>query len=106
MSPASRAQASPAIYCPQYRLEEYERQNGPPAGHKKVGGKLREVKAVNDSEGPGPPQDRYPRPPAAPRKDQYVEHTDSDLSDNFLQARVPQAHLFCDGRLMLHKTRT
>jgi len=102
VSPVSPA--SPAIYCSQYRLEEYERQNGPPAGYEKVGGWLRDVKAANESEGPEPPRDRYPTPPAAPRKDQYVEDTYSDRSDSFPRARVPPAHLFRDGRLMFHNT--
>ena len=67
------APASPIVHCSQYRMEEYERQNGPLPGHDKVDGWLRDIQAVYESDGPS----FYPTQPAAPRKDRYV--SDSDL---------------------------
>jgi hypothetical protein len=47
----------------------------------------------------------YPTPPAAPRKDDYIPDSDSDLqcSDNRQWLRAPPAYIFCDGQLMFHK---
>ena len=44
-------QASPIVHCAQYRMEEYERQNGPLPGDDKVGGWLRNVQEAYKSDG-------------------------------------------------------
>ena len=51
-----------------------------------------------------PPPDRYPTPPAAPRKDQYIPNSESECSDSCNRPRAPPAYLFRDGRLLFHKT--
>jgi hypothetical protein len=38
--------ASPVVYCSQYRMEEYEQQNGPLPGNEKVGEWLRNVETA------------------------------------------------------------
>ena len=92
---------SPIVYCSQSRLMEHEQQNGPPPVVEAVGGWLRDA-----SDGPSsPPPARYPTPPAAPRKDQYIPNSDSEGSDNCNRPRKPPAaFLFRDGKLMFHKT--
>lgn len=85
---------------------EYEQQNGPVSGHGKVGDWLRDVQAAYESDGSQQPNtawSRYPTPPAAPRKDQYI--SESESIDNYKQPqRRPPAKIFRDGRLMFHKT--
>ena len=53
------APASPIVHCSQYRMEEYQRQNGPLPGHEKVGWHC-EVQAAYESDGPL----SYPTPPS------------------------------------------
>ena len=92
--------ASPIAYCSQYRLMEHEQQNGPPPVSAAVGSWLRDA-----FDGPSlPPPDRYPTPPAAPRKDQYIPNSESECSDSCNRPRAPPAYLFRDGRLLFHKT--
>jgi len=109
--------ASPVIYCSQYRMEEYERENGPLPGNEKVGEWLHTVETaylpaassqgnglkptlpaappkdqyVTDSESPSAsrsqPPVRYPTPPAAPPKDDYIPESDSECSNNYGQPR-------------------
>ena len=106
--------ASPVIYCSQYRMEEYERENGPLPGNEKVGEWLHDVETayltaaspgnslnpmlptaprkdhfVADSESlsASPPPVRYPTPPAAPPKDDYIPESDSECSNNYGQPR-------------------
>ena len=107
--------ASPVIYCSQYRMEEYERENGPLPGNEMVGEWLHNVetayspaassqgnglnptlpaappkdKYVTDSESPSASQPpvRYPTPPAAPPKDDYIPESDSECSNNYGQPR-------------------
>ena len=69
------APALSIVHCsqPEYRMEEYERQNAPLPGHEKVGCWLCDVQAAYESDGPS----SYPTPPAAPRKDQYNSDLDS-----------------------------
>ena len=60
--------------------------------------------SVGESPQPSDPA-RYPTPPAAPRKDQYIPDSDSECScDNCNRARAPPAYLFRDGQLLVHKT--
>ena len=97
--PDQDSTASPIAYCSQYRLMEHAQQNGPPPVSAAVGGWLR------DAFGPSSqPPARYPTPPAAPRKDQYIPNSESECSDNCSRPRAPQAYLFRDGRLLFHKT--
>jgi len=107
--------ASPGIYCSQYRMEEYERENGPLPGNEKVCEWLHDVETaylpaasspgnsrkptlptaprknqyVADLESPSasPPPVRYPTPPAAPPKDDYIPESDSECSNNYGQRR-------------------
>ena len=81
-------------------MEEYERQNGPPPGHEKVGGWLRSVGAACESDGPSP----YPTPPAAPRKDQYVPESDSEYDRRRRRSRRSQPMTrIKDGELYVRK---
>ena len=107
--------ASPVIYCSQYRMEEYERENGPLPGNEKVGEWLHDVEtaylpaasspgnslkptlptaprkdqyvADSESQSASPPPVRYPTPPAAPPKDDYIPESDSECSNNYGQPR-------------------
>ena len=63
LSVVEKAVASSIVYCSQYRMEDYELQNGPLPGHEKVGGWLRDVQAAYASDRPSP----YPTPPGAAR---------------------------------------
>ena len=77
------ASASPIVHCSQYRVEEYERQNGPLSGHDKL------------------------TVPAAPRKDQYVSDSDSDSEygrprRRRLRRSSPMTRVQ-DGELYVHK---
>ena len=113
--------ASPVIYCSQYRMEEYERENGPLPGNEKVGEWLHNVETaylpaasspvnglnptlaaaprkdqyVAESESPSasPPPVRYPTPPAAPPKDDYIPESDSECSNNYGQPRQRRRRL-------------
>ena len=87
---------SPIVHCSQYRLEQYERQNGPLTGYEKVGDWLRDVQAAYASDGPSPCQ-----PQAAPRnlKDRYtLEYDDAER-----RRQSAQAALFRNGELFVHK---
>lgn len=66
-------QVSPIVSCSQYRMEKYERQNGPLQGHETVGCWLRDVQTAYASDGPS----HHPAPPGAQHYDQYI--SDSDL---------------------------
>ena len=59
------APASPIVHCSQYRMGEYERQNGPLPGHEKVGGG--QIHAAYQSYGPS----SYPNPRSATRISGY-----------------------------------
>ena len=101
--------ASPVIYCSQYRMEEYERENGPLSGNEKVGEWIHNVETESPSASPPPVGPvRYPTPPAAPPKDDYIPESDSECSKNYGQTRqcrrrAPPAYIFRDGQLMFHK---
>ena len=95
---AEEPPASPEVYCSQYRMEEYERQNGPLPGHDKVGGWLRDVRAAYESDGPS----FYPSPPAAPHKDQYVSDSENGRPRRRRQ-RSPPVTRIKDGVLYVHK---
>ena len=101
--------ASPIVHCSQYRLEEYERQNGPVTGrecHERVGGWLRDVQAANASNGRSPPSVdlSYSTLLAAQPKDQYVTDSESEYSSTRQHSRrLPQATLFRNGQLLVHK---
>ena len=66
--------ASPEIYCSQLRLKETEEKIG---------------------------FSPYPTPPAAPRKDQYIQSSES-ASDSELEGPVHPAKVFRRGLLMHH----
>ena len=105
--PVPVSPASPVVYCSQYRMVEYERQNGPLPGNENVGKWLRNVQTAYSSDGPAAvsPLTRNAEPslnptrPVAPRKDQYVP----DSEDGRRRRRSPQAMLFKDGQLLVHK---
>ena len=78
------APASPIVHCSQYRMEEYERQNG---------------SIPYESDG----LSSYPRSPAAPRKDQYVSASDSDSEYGLPRQRSPHVTLIKNGVLYVHK---
>jgi len=73
---AEEPPASPVVYCSQYRMAEYERQNGPLPDHDKVDGWLRAVQAAHESDGQ--------TPPAAPPKNQYVSDADSEDDSQYV----------------------
>ena len=75
-SPAPSRSASPGVICSQYRLQTYE-------------------DAIRDS--------RYPTPPEAPRKDQYIPESESEGSSQSPQWQPP-SKIFRNGQLMFHKT--
>ena len=95
---AEEPPASPEVYCSQYRMEEYERQNGPLPGRDKVGGWLRDVRAAYESDGPS----FYPSPPAAPHKDQYVSDSENGRPRR-RRRRSPPVTRIKDGVLYVHK---
>jgi hypothetical protein len=70
---------SSEICCSQVRLQEYKEQTQQSG--------------------------RYPTPPAAPRKDQYIPPSESEAesSDSELPLRRPPAKVFRNGQLMYHK---
>jgi hypothetical protein len=77
------ASASPIVHCSQYRVEEYERQNGPLSGHE--------------------PHDKL-TVPAAPCKDQYVSDSDSEYGrPRRRRRRSPPITRVQDGVLYVHK---
>ena len=92
------APASPKVPCsqPEYRIEVYERQNGPLPGHEKVDGWLRDVQAAYESDGPS----SYP----TPRKDQYVSDSDSEHGrPRRRRRRSPPATRIKNAVLYVHK---
>ena len=119
--------ASPVIYCSQYRMEEYEREHGPLPRNEKVGKWLHDMEtaylpaassrkdqyvADSESQSASPPPVRYPTPPAAPPKDDYIPESDSECSqaNNYCQPpgrqrsrRARPAYIFRDGQLMFDK---
>ena len=102
--------ASPVVYCSQYRMEEYERQNGPLPGNEKVGEWLHNVQTAYSSDGPAAVLPLNAEPslnptlPAAPRKDQYVSDSESEHGRHSRpRRRSPPAMLFKDGQLLVHK---
>ena len=92
----------------QNRLEEHEQRHRPLSGDEQVGGWMSDLHAANASDGPSSPH-RYPTPPAAPRKDDYIPDSetesvsDSERSDKRQRPRAPPAYIFRDGQLMFHK---
>ena len=106
--------ASPIVHCSQYRLEEYEKENGPLTGHdcqEKVGGWLRDVQAAYSSDGLLPPdpvlslspmQPAATMQPVAPCKYQHFTDSDSEYS-NPRRGRTPPATLFRNAELFVHK---
>ena len=98
--PPDLSPESPVVYCSQYRVVQHAQQNGPPPVAVAVGW------LCDASDGPSsPPPARYPTPPAAPRKDQHIQNSDSECSDNCDRLRAPPAaYLFRDGGLLFHKT--
>ena len=95
-----KAPASPIVHCSQYRMEEYERQNGPIPGHNMVSDWLRNVQAAYEFDG----QASYSTPPAAPRKDQYISDSDSEYGRPPRgRQRSPPVTLIKDGVLHVRK---
>ena len=94
----------------QNSLEEHEQQHRPLPGDEQVGGWMH---AANGADGPSSPQPsdgplsphRYPTPPAAPRKDDYIpdSESDSECSGKRQRPRAPPVYIFRDGQLMFHK---
>ena len=74
-SPAPSRSASPGVICSQYRLQLYEEE-------------------IRSS--------RYPTPPAAPPKDDYVSASQSEGGSQSPQ-RLPPARVFRNGKLKVHK---
>ena len=74
VSDAPSRSASPGVYCSQYRQQEYEEG-------------LRNA--------------RYPTPPEAPRKDQYVPESESEGSSQS-PLWQPPAKIFRNGTLHIH----
>ena len=94
------ALASPMVYCSQFRMEAYERQNEPL--HQKVGGWLRAVQAAYASDGPSP----YPTPPGTLHKDQYISDSDSEYGRDCprrRRRRSPPLTRIKNGDLYVHK---
>jgi hypothetical protein len=75
-SNAPSRSASPGVCCSQYRLQTYE-------------------DAIRNS--------RYPTPPEAPPKDQYLPESESEGSSQSQQWQSP-AKIFRNGQLQFHKT--
>jgi len=76
VSNAPSRSASPGVYCSQFRLQTYE-------------------DAIRNS--------RYPTPPEAPPKDQYIPESESEGSSQSQQWQSP-AKIFRNGQLQFHKT--
>jgi hypothetical protein len=74
-SHAPSRSASPGVICSQYRLQLYEEE-------------------IRNS--------RYPTPPAAPPKDDYVSASQSEGGSQSPQ-RLPPARVFRNGKLKVHK---
>ena len=69
--------ASPVIYCSQYRMEEYERENGPLPGNEMVGEWLHNVETAYSPAASSQGNGLNPTLPAAPPKDKYVTDSES-----------------------------
>ena len=74
--------ASPGICCSQFRQQQYEE-----AIRRRVAEEA---------------ESRYPTPPAAPRKDQYISESDLE-SDCVSPSQSPPSALFRNGKLYVHK---
>jgi hypothetical protein len=82
--------ASPTVNCSQFRLQQYQEQNG-------------------QSQPPPAAFSPYPTPPAAPPKDDYIPPSDSDGVESECAINydaAPAAKVFHRGQLHIHKSYT